>query len=178
MQLKRFNHILQTSLEIKSHIEIDKKNIITAELRIQDPYEEASWPEKSFHISGDEVVRQDEIWKSTCFEFFLNPMYSQNYYEFNFGLQPAWNCYQFLHYRQPQPAQRSSDFEFLSMSWQAKTKTIQVQVCNNSRFKKFKVSLTAIVKDKKGETHYFALKHAGLRPDYHLLESFTIQRGS
>ena len=34
------------------------------------------------------------------------------------------------------------------------------------------ISLTAVIKTKDGETHYFAIKHADLTPNFHHPESF------
>lgn len=121
------------------------------------------------------LERKDELWKLTCFEMFLNPIGQKQYYEFNFSLEGAWNCYHFAGYRFPQPPQASNDFEIEKMLW--KSNQLEVVLRNKSAFQKFNIGLTAVIKNKKNQTTYFALRHDGGKPDFHLASGFTLQRG-
>lgn len=111
----------------------------------------------------------------TCFEMFLNPTGHKQYYEFNFSLEAAWNVYHFTGYRFPQPPTPTQDFEIESLSW--KSKQLSVVLKNKSPFQKFDVGLTAVIKNKKNQITYFALKHESGKPDFHLAGGFTLQRG-
>jgi hypothetical protein len=44
--------------------------------------------------------RRDELWKTTCFEFFLGVIHSPEYWEFNLSATGDWNVYHFQDYRQ------------------------------------------------------------------------------
>lgn len=125
-----------------------------------------------------QVQREDSLWQHTCFEVFLNPLGMSNYYEFNFSLKPAWNLYHFERYRYPQPPVRSQDFEFKSMVWDHFENKLKVELINKTKFKKFKVGLTAVIEEKTGEKHYCALAHKNNRADFHMLTSFILERGS
>ena len=126
--------------------------------------------------AGD-VLLEDGLWNHTCFEAFLNPFGMGHYYELNFSLKPAWNQYQFERYRYPQPPKQGSDFELLSMVWDQFESRLIIELKNNTKFRKFKIGLTAVLEQKNGDKHYCASAHKGAKADFHLLDSFTIIRG-
>jgi hypothetical protein len=130
----------------------------------------------SFEASS--MDRLDGLWQTTCFEVFLNPEGAgSNYYEFNFSLMPAWNAYHFDSFRKPQPPSASRDFSIQNMSWDFDRTSLIVTLENKSPYKNFRVGLTAVLQEKSGDKHYCALSHKGAKPDFHLLESFTLVRG-
>ncbi|WP_413290646.1 hypothetical protein [Bdellovibrio sp. HCB337] len=125
----------------------------------------------------EDVSRRDGLWNSTCFEAFLQPIGSEQYYEFNFSLQPAWQAYAFDGYRVPQPPPPALDFAIESLEWIPVQNRLVARVENRSPFNKFQVGLTAILQEKNQNKHYCALAHKGPKPDFHLGESFTLLRG-
>ena len=92
-----------------------------------------------------------------------------------FGCRGFGYCFHFAGYRFPQPPQASNDFEIEKMLW--KSNQLEVVLRNKSAFQKFNIGLTAVIKNKKNQTTYFALKHDGGKPDFHLASGFTLQRG-
>jgi len=128
-----------------------------------------------FQSTAKDIMRQDELWKSTCFEIFLRPKAEEKYYEFNFSLTPAWNCYVFDSYRKPQPPKSSHDFELSTLSWQ--NHVLRAEIKNKTGYREFNVGLTTIIQDKENQLHYLAIDHAGEKPDFHLQDSFILQRG-
>ncbi|MBC7464883.1 MAG: hypothetical protein H7256_02735 [Bdellovibrio sp.] len=151
-----------------------KQWVLTFQIENKDA--EVDFQSTTIQANAAQVPRKDELWKNICFEFFLNPVGQKKYYEFNFGLNPAWNCYLFDGYRMPQPPKASAEFEILDFIWNGSE--LKVTVENRSSYTSFNVGITAIIKDIKNQTHYFALKHAGEKPDFHLQDSFILQRGS
>lgn len=143
--------------------------------RIHDELAEVDLAHDDFQFLENQMQRKDELWKMTCFEMFLNPVGHKRYFEFNFNLEGAWNAYQFAGYRFPQPPQASSDFKIESMTW--KMKQLEIVIKNETGFEKFNVGLTAVIKNKKNQTTYFALKHEGGKPDFHLASGFALPRG-
>jgi hypothetical protein len=128
-------------------------------------------------VTTQHVSRKDQLWTTTCFEAFLNPVGTSKYFEFNFSLQPAWNVYEFTGYREPQPPLPSEAFELQSFQWNARQKLLNVQIKNKTEITKFNVSLTAVIEETNGTKHYCALTHAESKADFHALKSFTLLRG-
>ena len=119
--------------------------------------------------------RKDELWKSTCYEMFLNPVGHKQYYEFNFSPDGAWNCYHFAGYRFPQPPMPSTDFEL--QRYIIGTNQLEMSLTNKSPFRQFNVGLTSVIKNKNNQLTYFSLKHESGKPDFHVADTFILQRG-
>lgn len=160
---------------------------IEAELSLQGPFITIEFqldlekqilglPESSTIWQPKQVPREDELWKTTCFEAFLNPVGQSLYYEFNFSLKPAWNLYVFDAYRSPQPPKVSEEFSLESLIWQQSHNRIKIQLENKTNFSDFNVGLTAIIEDQDRAKHYFSLKHTEQKPDFHAADSFVLQR--
>ncbi len=115
--------------------------------------------------------RADELWKTTCFEAFIGVQGEARYWELN--LSPAlqkWNLYSFDGYRSPQPPRTSDTLELASIAATANSLTcgLHAKIALN----RLEASLNAVIRTREG-VNYFALKHAGLKPDFHLRESFV-----
>ncbi|MBK9323090.1 MAG: hypothetical protein IPM97_09165 [Bdellovibrionaceae bacterium] len=123
------------------------------------------------------MSKQEGLWQSTCFEVFLSPLGHSQYYEFNFALTPAWNVYVFDAYREPQPPRGTADFALKEMHWNKQQSQLTVKLESTTRLPLFQASLTAVLEEKNSKKHYCALTHRGLKPDFHLRESFTLLRG-
>lgn len=176
-KLVAFDSSYLQNFEIFSELSLDPKDSLRLSLvfKVNDELSEVDLENRVLFFDGKFMERKDELWKMTCFEMFLNPKGQKQYYEFNFSLAGTWNCYRFAGYRFPQPPEVSTDFEIEKMVW--KSKQLEITVKNNSQFQKFNVGLTAVIKNKKNQTTYFALKHDGGKPDFHVSSAFTLQRG-
>lgn len=127
-----------------------------------------------FNLTGSQISRDDGLWNETCFEMFLKPTGQKTYYEFNFSLKPAWNQYVFQDYRIPQPPTQSDTFRLRQMRWDGHI--LQVDLYSLTPIANFDASLTAVLKETSGNKHYLALAHKGTRADFHLSESFILNR--
>ena len=157
-------------------VEADVKRFGTnlfVQFSLQDPELKLSYP-PGFQILGKQVHREDGLWKNTCFELFLKPAGGQLYYEFNFSLNPAWNLYRFDSYRTPQHPQPNHDFSLRMMKWDGRILTLDLS--SHYPIIEFSAGLTAVLKEKSGLQHYMALAHMGAKADFHLAESFILQR--
>lgn len=175
-QLLAYTPNLLKSFNLQADLKSQSLDQLVLTFEVENKNDDVDFKTAPVQVGVDKIKRQDELWKQTCFEFFLNPVGEKKYYEFNFGLNPVWNCYVFDSYRNPQPPKASTDFEILKFSWTGTR--LEVSLQNRSPYKKFNIGITAVIKDKKDQTHYFALKHAGEKPDFHLQNSFILQRGS
>ena len=123
-------------------------------------------------------VRKNDLWKETCFECFFGVGNSKEYFEFNASPSGDWALYSFNQYRDgmkdvefkngdtPLLLKCEKSAEYFCCVWRVPyfTKTILQNV-----------SLTAVLKTGTASdaVSYWAAKHAGTKPDFHLRESFT-----
>ncbi len=158
--------------ELKADLQRENRGLQLI-FELEDPEKRLNLP--GAHIwQGDQVPREDGLWKETCFEMFLRPQGQKIYYEFNFSLLPAWNLYVFQDYREPQPPQRSEDFSLQSMNWNGNRLEISIQT--PQALGGFEAGITAVLKEKKIPAHYYALVHLGPKADFHLAESFILKK--
>lgn len=119
--------------------------------------------------------RQDELWKTTCFEAFISRPESREYWELNFSPSGAWNGYHFDDYRK---GMRPADLESVEIQPRQGIQGYQLHAAARlpeglSAKDALEISLTAVIEG--AENSYWALKHAGKEADFHLRESFTIR---
>jgi hypothetical protein len=120
--------------------------------------------------------RTTELWKSTCFEAFFQPQGQSKYFEINLAATGAWDAYEFESYREPQPPKRSTRIQL--MSFKKTANSLEASFFLDSRPSTYNCSLTVVIELKDRSKHYFALKHTGKKPDFHLSESFILGRNS
>tara|TARA_R110000868_G_scaffold75979_11_gene218944 strand:+ start:249 stop:764 length:516 start_codon:yes stop_codon:yes gene_type:complete len=141
-------------------------NTLSVQFEVK-PSSGINWPQQG------ENSRKYELWKTTCFEFFLSEKNSNSYLEFNLSPSGAWDAYQFSSYREPNPPQRFEEVELVRFSQTDKT------VSADFKFKKdfsteLEANITAVIEDRDG-THYFACHHAKDKPDFHDRKSICIK---
>jgi len=122
--------------------------------------------------------RKHELWKETCFEFFLGIKNSQQYWEFNLSPSGHWNVYRLDGYRQGM--QKETAFENLPINIQnqADSLTLALKVDLDkiiSVEQEIEVAITTVIKDRDGKVTYWALTHRGTEADFHLRDSFIIK---
>jgi hypothetical protein len=128
--------------------------------------------------SSNTPSRKHELWKDTCFEFFLGIKDSQRYWEFNLSPGGHWNAYRFDGYRQGM--QEETAFENLpfNVQNQADGLTLALNVNLNkiiSVEQAIEVAITTVIKNKDVEVTYWALTHRGAEADFHIRDSFIIE---
>jgi len=165
------------SFSVSADVQLQDETI-SLEFSLQDPQGLFEVPAESLVTSGSQTPRRDELWKATCFEAFLNPVGAEKYYEFNFSFLPAWNVYVFENYRHPQPPPWNGEFLLKNLKWNPMSGHLSIDLENKTQYRKFQVGLTAILAEKNGAKHYYALAHKGAKPDFHLRESFTLIRSA
>jgi hypothetical protein len=121
-------------------------------------------------------ARADQLWKTTCFEAFWALPGERGYWELNISPSgKGWNCYRFEDYRSPASPAACLGYELTSL--RATATSLEGSLSANQELRAIEASLCAIVRTAKG-TRYFSTAHAGARPDFHLRESFIINRFS
>jgi hypothetical protein len=123
-------------------------------------------------------ARRDGLWQETCFELFLAPRHSPQYWEFNLSPAGHWNVYAFENYRQgmrEEPALTALPFSVLGAS-ASLLLHLKVDVSDLiPAGQPLDASLTAVIKAQDSTLTYWALTHPGSHPDFHRREAFIIE---
>ena len=118
--------------------------------------------------------RKDDLWKATCFEFFITIPDQPQYWEFNMSPSEDWNIYIMDQYRRvgfrEEKAITELPFQFTLPNLEA---TVNLPPLFQTT-QPLQVSITAIIQTKDGNETYWALTHPGPQADFHLREGFTI----
>lgn len=136
-------------------------------------------------VPSDSPTRQHNLWKDTCFEFFLAVPQSARYWEFNLSPAGHWNVYRFEDYRQGM----QEELAFKSLPFKVQTQTaptdpevltgVSVEIALELTAivpvnQALEVAITTVLKIKQGEVTYWALTHPGPEADFHRRDSFML----
>jgi hypothetical protein len=122
--------------------------------------------------------RRDELWKGTCFEFFLAIKGQPGYWEFNMSPSGDWNVYRMDAYRRVGIREETEIsqllFEF-KKAVEGYPLDISVDLTPLTESEeKLQIAITAIVQTRDGKETYWALIHPAPLADFHLRESFIL----
>lgn len=127
---------------------------------------------------ADIPERRNNIWQETCFEFFLGLKDAERYWEFNLSPSGHWNVYRFKTYREA----RQEEEAFTSLPFNVISSTDAFMLDLEFDLDKIipadetlKVGISAVIKQRDGNTSYWALAHTGQKTDFHKRESFIIE---
>ncbi|QNM83411.1 DOMON-like domain-containing protein [Sphingomonas sabuli] len=121
--------------------------------------------------SGD-PGRRDELWRTTCFEAFLQEDGEEAYREWNFAPSGDWAAYDFAAYRDgmtqadvAEPYVRMED----NFTWWTLGATL---AC--AADVRWRLGLSAVIGEADGTKSYWALVHPDPeKPDFHRADCFT-----
>ncbi|KPH61439.1 DOMON-like domain-containing protein [Novosphingobium sp. ST904] len=120
--------------------------------------------------------RADELWRTTCFELFLQPVQAAGYTEFNLSPSERWNVYDFSGRREgmaerPMPREpecamrKGSDIAVFDAAIPAGGLPEGPLRCG----------FTAVIEEEGGVKSYWALAHKADAPDFHDPSCFTLE---
>ena len=120
-----------------------------------------------------EPWRADELWKTTCFEAFLQAAGEDYYREWNFAPTGNWAAYDFAGYREGQGRAEVENPPYIRMednfTWWAVGATIAVEAD-----RQWNLGLSAVLEEKDGTKSYWALAHSNdEKPDFHVSDCFV-----
>jgi len=122
-------------------------------------------------------LRQDRLWETTCFEFFIAPRNSAGYWEFNLSPTGHWNVYAFDDYRRGmRPETAFTAFPF-AVRREASAFTLNAQCDLNGLVPDrapLQLGLSAVIQARTAAVTYWALAHCAPQPDFHRRESYTL----
>jgi len=122
--------------------------------------------------------RLDNLWQTTCLEFFLAGADTSRYWEFNLSPSACWNVYRFTDYREGMAVETAiADVPF-QVSQTGDRLLLEVEVDLNALLlAKTRVSLAiaAVIQQASGGLSYWALYHPGKQADFHDREGFVLE---
>ena len=147
--------------------------------RLQGAIERVALPELA-----ETPQRKDDLWRSTCLEFFLAEPGGQGYWEFNLSPSGHWNVYRFTGYRQamdPELAYTELPFQ---VKGQRTSLTLDLSLPMPDAAladRPLEMAITAVLAissvsaDQDDTCTYWALSHSGDQPDFHRRSDFRLR---
>lgn len=126
---------------------------------------------------AEQPERRDELWRQTCFELFFGPSADSGYHEVNLSPAGHWNVYAFDDYRQNRRPEGAVGPLAFTVAREEKSLAVVLELPLTSFHPPettLRVGLAAVLADPAGTLSFWALAHAGDRPDFHRRENFAI----
>jgi hypothetical protein len=149
-------------------------NLLSIRYSVQGDIEDIRLP-----VRAESPARKHDLWKATCFEFFLAVKDRPEYWEFNLSPSGHWNVYAMDAYRQVNMREESAysqlPFEFTKTN---NALSLDAAVNLSQLFQPLQllqIGITVIIQTVDGNQTYWALTHPGAQADFHLRESFVIE---
>lgn len=121
--------------------------------------------------------RRHGLWEATCFEFFVAPHGSANYWEFNLSPAGHWNVFAFTDYRQgmrPETGITALPFQVQPSATQLRLDLTVDLGPLATGVPQWDLGVTTVMLRADGTTEYWAVAHTGPQPDFHRRDSFRI----
>lgn len=114
-------------------------------------------------------IRTHDLWKTTCFEVFWQPVGGTYYREFNLSPSGRWAAYDFDSFRE---GMRDAPVDAISFNvgQSSSNGTGSLELCANIACElqtPAQIALNAIVEHQDGELQYWALAFAPGKADFH-----------
>ena len=115
--------------------------------------------------------RTDNLWRTTCFEFFLREAKNEAYTEVNLATSSAWAIYAFEAYRsggRPDLEAAVNAISFGKTKNEARlSASVSIPSLKGIDYASLCVEPAAIIEDQFGKISYWARTHFTEKPDFH-----------
>jgi hypothetical protein len=122
-------------------------------------------------------TRQDNLWQTTCFEFFLGLTDQPDYWEFNLSPSGHGHCYHFSDYRQGMAAEMALKILPFQFDKSPQRLILQINLDLSGLFSSspaLMAGITTVIQTIDGNLSYWALTHPGPEADFHRRDSFQL----
>jgi len=140
-----------------------------------------------YHLAGDLTLlalpepvsspaRRDELWRTTCFEFFLAREGDDSYWEGNVSPAGHWNCYRFSGYRRDMREEIITP-PVISQEREPRNLLLTVELALDSLAPPGTpccLGLAAVLQCRTGALSHWALNHPAAQPDFHQRQGFIV----
>ncbi len=118
--------------------------------------------------------RADELWKTTCFELFLQPARSAGYVEFNFSPSSRWAAYRFEDYRAEMCPLPLEVEPFIVAPKDQEPFELEIDLERDATISTgdLRMGISAVIEETGAAKSYWALAHAPGPPDFHNRDCF------
>ena len=127
--------------------------------------------------AGTQPSRKNELWRTTCFELFMKVPAGSEYWEVNLAPSRDWNMYHFTGYRSAlQQELLVTDINIATEVAQSRLVSLRATLPLPLSVvgQKLALGISSVIEDHDGNLHYFALRHCGIKPDFHDPAGFDI----
>ncbi|HEX6033130.1 MAG TPA: DOMON-like domain-containing protein [Anaerolineales bacterium] len=123
--------------------------------------------------------RKDDLWKATCFEFFIAIKNRPHYWEFNLSPSGDWNVYRMDAYRRVGFREETS-FQQLPFETKQAASAFELNIAVDlspilPSQEEIEAGIAAIIQTRDGSETYWALAHPARQADFHRRESFILR---
>jgi hypothetical protein len=122
------------------------------------------------------AAHADGLWRTTCFEAFLQPGEDSAYFEFNFSPSSQWAAYRFDAYRAGMAPLKLAAAPRIATERAGDRLTLTAALAlaeagDLVAAARWRIGLCAVIEDETGALGYWALAHAPGKPDFHHSET-------
>lgn len=140
----------------------------------------------TFRVEGQEALqmpdltmasRRDELWKTTCFEIFLQPVGAETYFEFNLSPSTEWAVYRFERYRDGMSDLEMPVEPYVDRGDPSEDYIVEADIDLSAIPQgQVRIGLSAVIEERDGTKSYWALCHPpGDKPDFHHPDCFAAE---
>jgi hypothetical protein len=151
-----------------------KKNIFSVHYTLAGELEEIVFPSPI-----ENATRKDDLWRRTCFEFFLAVKGLPQYWEFNLSHSGDWNVYAMDAYRQVNMREETR-IQRLQFNVQKKVERFSLEteldlspILREDVY--IEAGITSVIQTKDGKESFWALSHSHPEADFHVRSSFVLE---
>ena len=123
--------------------------------------------------------RSDGLWRHTCMEVFIGAPAAAagSYLEFNLSPGGQWAAYRFSGYRAGMAPLTGIHPPRIELRTQSERLLLaaELEIPADRAATTLRLGLTAVVENAQRQLSYWALRHAGERPDFHHPDSFEFE---
>lgn len=119
-------------------------------------------------------VRQDGLWRHSCFEAFIGQRADPAYVELNMAPSRAWAAYRFGGYRNGMAAADAAPLRPLHWVFGSGVLTAHWRLPDVEAAADWQLGLSAVIETRDGTRNYFALAHPPGPPDFHNRDCFIV----
>ncbi|MBL8782182.1 MAG: DOMON-like domain-containing protein [Alphaproteobacteria bacterium] len=118
--------------------------------------------------------RKDELWRTTCFELFVQEPPHTAYREFNFAPSTQWAAYRFTGYREGMMPATEIAAPRIDAQSHAGTFELRASLEVPNLRNATRLAISAVIEETNGRKSYWALAHPPGKPDFHHAVGFAL----